>query len=314
MPHNFEKPRFPQVHLRSLNADLDQLQRLLQASTDENGVLDLQGLEQRAEATGNESLTEAVEAIRSERAFFREEDRVVTGCNGDREVVRMAVRPDTLNADEVVSVVEALRQAKENVDDLDRNDNHLIDPFEADGAEELPGLSGDIAGATVHGKLGDYRRALRRWQVAVSEALDDLDQRQSFHEQIDRLAEFHTASPEAAEAVRWHFHALATSGEQLDYWEVRDRLEDAEYSFLAFLPRFLRPDNAREDAENHLSDGEVRRMLRTDDLVAYAGAKKAEAIENAGEWDEYLAGRGRQPIAGIEKRDDPDFVRVRSGC
>ena len=316
----FPKPEFPVLYVSELKDGLDRLRRLVEERRDFDGAIpDLGVLLNDAYATGDPALKQAVRAIRDERSFRRVVEREVERY-GRKITQRDTALPASLTADEVNKVIAAVDGAYSEVENLDVNGNDIIEAFEAEDLVGLIGLAGEFARVMLEigGKLRKFRAEREAWNKSVADAIVTLEKRERSLEFIDSLADFHAATPEGANAIRMTIRAEMTrNGGEIDYWEIRRRLEDAETSFGSSAPRwllnafsFIGANRANATKKGHLSDVEVRKMLKTKDLAAYAAEQESIAISNVKRfpgvesWSDYVAGKD---IPNLQQRYDPDF-------
>lgn len=311
-----KKPAFPNLQPAQVNRSLDKLADTVKASQAADGSVDVKALEAKVEASGDPALRQGLESIKD--AFQRTEMRPVTsgcggtvssGCGGSPATRAVKVDPKSLDSGEVQNVMSALLAAKAEVRSLDSNGDSRIDRAEANRAKDLSGLAGELAEAAVGGATAGFAAELKQWNEALSGVARSVDQRRSLDERIVGKAREHAASETGAEAITWAYRDLATQPAGVDIWDMEKRLDDAETSFLRYIPFF----GGAATGAGHLSDTEVKRMLGTDDLAGYAARKQAavEARVGGDYAGHYLAGKD---LDGVDQLNDPDFRKVSSGC
>jgi len=301
-----KKPAFPNPSTASVASSLKSLEKAVQTNKSADGSVNVKALEQSISDT---TVERGVDSIKD--AYRRTEMRQVRdGCSGTLVTREVRVAPKTLDAGEVNSVLAAITAAKSKVGGLDTNHDGKIQGWEAKGAAALSGLSGKLAEGALSGTLTGYRLELRAWNEALNEIADSVDGRKSFDNSLKNVAEHHADSAEGAEAITWAYRDLATQGKSADIWDLRETLEDAETSFLRYIPFFGR--NVKKK-QGHLSDREVCRLLGAEDLGKFVEAKKASVASRVGGDFEtqYLGGKDFQAVSQL---NDPDFRRVTSGC
>ena len=304
------KPSFPNPSVQELKGDLDKLKTAVDQSKHTDGSVNVARLEQLADASGDRGLEYGVRTIKD--AFVRVERREVTdGCGTSMQDVRTS--PTTLEAGEVQSVMQALTEAKRKVGSLDSNHDGKISKDEAARSGNLAGLAGELADNIVDGSLTAYKAELHAWREALTDVHESVQSRKDLDQAISRRAEHHAETPMGAEAIRWAYRNMATRGSNasMDSWSIEDDLQDAETSFLRFIPLFGIARRAKTK-EGHLSDKEVMKLFGTDDLAAFVADKQATVTGRVGDYETaYLAGKD---VAGVDALKDPDFTPIDTGC
>ncbi|MCA9720185.1 MAG: hypothetical protein H6713_02360 [Myxococcales bacterium] len=316
----FPKPEFPELRVSELKDGLERLTELIKEHLDADSALpDISALISAAYATQDPALKQAVRAIRDERSFRRMIAKEVERF-GRRVSQRDTALPGSLTTKEVNKVLEALSQAHRYIEGLDINDNDLIDAFEAEDLVGLNGLAGELSKAMLEigGKLRRYRDSLEAWNASIVDAIESLEKRERAIEFIDSLADFHAETPQGANALRISLREEMThNGGEVDYWEIRRRLEEAESSFGSGAPKwllnafsFIGADRANPTKKGHLSDAEIRRLIRARDLGEFCKEHEAKVLENiralpnVNTWSDFVAGKD---IPNLEQRFDPEF-------
>lgn len=303
-----KKPNFPNPTVQELNDSLEQLSKTIQSSKKPDGKVDVAALEHTLDASGNAALELGLDRIKD--AFRRTEMRSFhDGCSGGTVTRPVKVTPKELDAGEVNSVLSAIAQAKSKVNTLDTNHDGKIQQGEAKGAAGLAGLAGKLAEGALAGTLTAYRFELRAWNEALNDVAHSVKDRKSFDGALQSAAKHHAATDLGADAITWAYRDLATQGKSADIWDLKDSLENAETSFLRYIPFFGR--NVKTKA-GHLSDKETARLLDTSDLASFIEHKKtAVANRIGGGFEKYLEGKD---LAGVDQLADPDFHHVSSTC
>jgi hypothetical protein len=300
------KPSFPNPSTSSLKTTLDQLGAAVDAATAADGSLDVAKLEAKLGTLG-EAGKKGLGAIRD--TFKRTELREVTGaCGGGTYTQKVQIPAKQLDAAEVKTLLQAIVAAKDGIEKLDANHDGVIAQLEAKAAKDLQGLGGELAASALAGSLTLYRKELSSWNSALSAVRESVTARKDFDRGLDRVAGHHAETKQGAEAILWAYRELATKGSAASVWHLDEKLEDAETSFLRFIPFFGR--NVKKKA-GHLSDGEIRKFLKTDDLPSFVSEKKASVTARVGDFDGWLAGKD---LPGADQLSDPDFHFVSSGC
>ncbi|MBI4815875.1 MAG: hypothetical protein HY791_06445 [Deltaproteobacteria bacterium] len=304
---SIQKPAFPNPSTALTKATLDKLEGLVKEVRGADGGVDVQALSAKVATSSDEGLKSGFAAIKD--AFTRSETVTYTsGCGGS---TTRRTEPKSLSANEVMSVLSALVDARQKVDGLDSNHDGKLQGPEADKASELSGLSGGLAKGAVEAQLKSYRSELSKWRDALGQVASSVDDRKRINSDIASLAKHHAATPEGEQAILWAYRDVATLGQGLDVWKLREALENAETSFLKYIPFFGRH---AKTAEGHLSNSEVRSLLGCEDLGAFAATKKASTEARIHmSYDEYLSGKD---LPGSTQLTDPDFKRssYRAGC
>lgn len=317
---DFPKPEFPELRVSELKDGLERLTELIKEHLDTDAALpDISALISAAYATQDPALKQAVRAIRDERSFRRMIAKEVERF-GRRVSQKDTALPGSLTAPEVERVLEALAQAHRYIEGLDINENDIIEAFEAEDHVGLNGLAGELAKAMLEigGKLRGYREELESWNAAIVDAIEALEKRERAIEFIDSLADFHAETQLGAGALRISLREEMTrKGGEVDYWEIRRRLEEAESSFGSGAPKwllnafsFIGADRANPTKKGHLSDAEIRKLVKAKDLEAYTQEHEASVLENIRtlpnitSWADFAAGKD---IPNLEQRFDPDF-------
>jgi hypothetical protein len=305
------KPSFPNPSTQQVEGKLDRLKDAVQDARKADGTVDVGQLEDAA--NGDVALEKGVREIKD--AYQRTETRTSSGCSGSgtREV---QVDPAKLEASEVQSVMSALMEAKSKVRGLDDNSDGRISKTEAKDADRLSGLSGELAEAALEGSLSSYYSEMSDWRDALNDTASSVRGRKRFDKQLGEAASHHAESVTGADAILWAYRDLSTRGRNADIWDVKGKLENAETSWLRFIPFFGRSVKTRQ---GHLSDSEVRRHLGCDDLGAFASDKRA-AIEARLGGDFAATWLAGSDLPGSEQLDDPEAGAlanadpVSSGC
>ena len=110
---------------------------------------------------------------------------------------------------------------------------------------------------------------------------------------------------------------MTRNGGEVDYWEIRRRLEEAESSFGSGAPKwllnafsFIGADRANATKKGHLSDSEIKRLVKAKELVSFTAEQEAKVLENIRQlrnvtsWAEFVSGKD---IPNLAQRFDPDF-------
>ncbi|MEE8409241.1 MAG: hypothetical protein V3T05_06530 [Myxococcota bacterium] len=303
------KPTFPTPSVQDLKADLDKLDRAIQNAKNADGTVNVSALEAEVQASGDLGLKYGIETIKD--VFHRTEVRDVShGCGG-RDMREIRVDPEKLESGEVVSLLQALVQAKSKVDAIDSNHDGSISKTEADHAGHPDGIAEDLADNMLDGALASFKAELHAWRQALTGIHESIKARKDVEGAITRRAGHHAQTAEGAEAITWAYRDMATRGTHVDRWSIDDALENAETSFLRYIPLFGIARRAKHK-EGHLSDSEVRRLFGTDDLSAFIADTKAAVEGRVGNYQtDYLTGKD---IAGADGLRDPDFTPIPSAC
>jgi hypothetical protein len=290
------KPSYPVLSVEELTARIGEFRALIEDES-KKGSVDVEAIRQiaREKDLGLVFMTRALRGL----GDFDESSR--TGRK-----LRSGTATDVLTPEHTERVLAELDDATRKILGLDQNPmDGALDREEQKSAKELDGFSGVLVRALLEGSTNPFTWQMQDWQRAVKAAVRSQRQREELHASIDRTADFHAETGAGAEAIRWHLHALATSGGGFDLSAEKQKLAGAETSRLRHVPKFLRPRHADPHGQGHLSNAEVQSLLGTDDLAAFAQAKREEARKHAGgDWDAYLAGHD---IDGLAQKDDPEL-------
>lgn len=303
------KPTFPNPSVQELKSDLDKLDRAIETAKSADGTLNIGALNTQVQSSGDLGLKYGFDTIKD--AFRRTEIQEVSDGCGGRSMREVQIPPETLNTGEVVSLLQALVQAKNKVDAIDSNHDGSVSKTEIDNVGRPDGIAERLANSMLDGALASFKAELLAWRSALTDIGRSINARSDLEGAITRRADHHAASSEGAEAIKWAYRDMATQGTRIDGWSIDAKLEDAETGFLRYIPLFGIARRAKQK-ENHLSDNEIRRMFGTDDLAAFIADKKAAVEGRVGNYqNDYLAGKD---IAGVDGLSNPDFTPIPHGC
>jgi hypothetical protein len=315
------KPKFPNANSADLAQRLEKIRDTVNQAkvTDANGVekVDVERLDELAEASGDKTIKEGVEAIKDE--FSTYETVTVTGGCGPSTRERQ-IEPTQLDAGQVQNVFSALMDAKAKVDNHIGSDGKLS----RDEAERTYNISDDLAGklaeAAMKGVLSEFKIELSDWVELVADTAYEVNARGVVDEYIGTLAEYHSDSLEGAEALRWAMRADVmdpdlemTRGDKSDRsYMLREHFKtmasSAERSIWHRL--FGDPDDLDR---GHLSDDEICRHYGADSLTELTASMKAKVEDRVGDYMGYVEG---SDLPDAEHANDPDVrsATVDSGC
>jgi hypothetical protein len=315
------KPKFPRASSADLAGRLDKIRDTVNQAktTDANGVekVDVERLDQLAEASGDKTIRDGVEAIKDE--FSTYETVTVTGGCGPTTRQRQ-IEPTELDAGQVQNVFSALIDAKSKVDDHIGADGKLS----RDEAERTHNISDDLSGklaeAAMKGVLSEFKVELSDWVELVSDTAYEVDARGVVDEYIGTLAEYHSDSLEGAEALRWAMRAdvldpdleMTRGGKPDRTYMLREHFKEmassAERSIWHRL--FGDPDDLDR---GHLSDDEICRHYGADSLAELTASMKAKVEGRVGDYMAYVEG---SDLPHAEHAQDPDVrsAAVSSNC
>lgn len=114
-------------------------------------------------------------------------------------------------------------------------------------------------------------RAAQPFDVTDQPCTYSLAARLEVEDTLEALATHHAATAEGAEALRWAMRDASTSGWNTVDGPFSDAIKYSETSWKRFLP-FVGERHA--SGKGHLSDAELKKYFRTDDLGAYAAVVK----------------------------------------
>ncbi|TNE46496.1 MAG: hypothetical protein EP343_23095 [Deltaproteobacteria bacterium] len=306
------KPKFPNVTTGDLQSKIDKLGDVVNEATvtgaDGQASVDMERLEHLVGEMGDVALADGVEVIKDKFTTYEPVERVDTACGGTYTYNR-PIEPESLDPEQVKSVFSALIEAKSKVSEHLGADG-VLSPDEAKSARNLDSdFAGELAEVMVDGSVKDYKTQLRDWRETISETFHDQKARERLDDRILDLSEFHAETDEGAEALIWAFRAKATDPDgRFDLIDHRDQLEDAETSWLRFIP-FVGRDVGRK--KDHLSDREIRKYLDTDNLSGFIEEMKAVVEGQVGDYEAYLDGKD---LPEIEQLNDPDFHPISTSC
>jgi hypothetical protein len=286
-----QKPTVPDLSVSRIKDTLSRLEGLVGEAEKPDGTVDVSTLAAKVAATKDAALARGFETIKD--AFEMTTSAQGPAAEAGPAVIRSP--PTRLAATEVLSVFGALLKARSKIDALDRNDDGKLQASELEGnTGTLTGLAGKLAKGAVEAELKTYHLELSKWSDVLGAVVGSIENRVWISKEIDEQAAHHAATSAGREAIVWAYRDIATSGHGLlDVWDMRKQLADAERSWLKFLPFF---GKSVTTADGHLGDDEVKRLFGTDDLEAFAAAKK-ESIEARLKMshDDYLNGEDLKP-------------------
>ncbi len=293
-----KKPTFPQITPPQLMRSLDQVIDGVKDAQKADGSLDVDAL--RAKVADDPVASKNLEAVLDQFEGYVSAERgmppaslnpqpVHSSCSG---LTGYRTNPDTLDGAQVSSVMNLLLRVKSQVAAADGDGDGRVTEAEFMVARQAVNTVDDL----VEEKL--LRSALHESAPEVLAFFQDSASydsaakraalRPSVARRIEQTAQHHAASPAGADALTWAYNAMMVRAPFAG--EVPDRLDRAAQEAETSLARFIPGLNAKGRA-GHLSDDEVKSMLGTDDLAAYAAEKKAAVTDAVGgDWAGWVAG------------------------
>ncbi len=303
------KPSFPTLTPTQLQEGFDKLKGTVEQVRQANGKLSMSKLAKEVNKSDDPTMHAALEVFQDAYTVEKQVRVSSGGCGGSYTTTSDVVK-NKLDSAEVKSVLGMLTAAKRRVGKLDANADGKIDIKEAQAANKMGGLSGDLVKAALKQTVGEFITALRSWTNQLFQVHGDISERQDIDKTIKDLTAHHCKHKNGAKAISWALRELATRG-KFESWDANAMLNHAEAGkadanpLLAHLERTYGNRRDNRLPKGHLDNKEVRDLLNTDDLDGFVKQMRTLVDERLGmSYLDYLKGND---LDGVEQLNDPDF-------